>query len=251
VRVALLCQPGLDHWQVRVVDQLADADGIEVVGALVDQRPGKPLGKRLVENLKRGRGGYVLVLAARRLRGVSNGRADAADVLAGHGVPVTATVDPYAPDVLQGLRDQRPDALVLLGGFGIIGAPILDVAPGGVLSYHHGDMRRYRGQPPGFWELYNGEPHMGVTVQRLHEELDAGEPVLERSYAIRPGETPAALRARLLDQSADMMLAAVRRVEAGEDSGERLGELGHLYTLPNLRQWLTCHARVRRRARRS
>lgn len=36
-----------------------------------------------------------------------------------------------------------------------------------MLSYHHGDMRRYRGQPPGFWELYNGEREIGVTVQRL------------------------------------------------------------------------------------
>ncbi len=250
MRIALLCPPGLDAWKVEVVDSLVAGEGIELVGALIDDRPGKPLAQRLRQNLKRGRGGYVLVLAARRLRGGAGDAEPTARVLGRHGVPVTATADPYGTAALDGLRDLHPDALVLLGGFGIVGAPMLSVAPGGVLSYHHGDMRRYRGQPPGFWELYNGEPRVGVTVQRLHEELDAGEPVLERSYEIRPGETPAALRRRLLDQSADMMAAAVRRVQAGQDPRERLDQLGDLYTLPNLREWLTCHARVRRRARR-
>ena len=251
MRIAILAPPTLDPWRVAVVQSLAGAEGIELVGALVDARPGKPQRQRLKDNLRRGRGGYVLVLALRRLTSGRGGDSRATqEVLEAHGAPVTSTTAPYAEETLAGLRALRPDALVLLGGFGIVKAPMLEVAPGGVLSYHHGDMRRYRGQPPGFWELYNGEPRVGVTVQRLHEELDAGEPVLERSYEIRPGETPAALRRRLLDGSADMMLGAVRRVQAGEDPGQRLDQLGDLYTLPNLRQWLTCHVRVARRARR-
>jgi methionyl-tRNA formyltransferase len=73
----------------------------------------------------------------------------------------------------------RPDLLLLIGGFGIIKAPLLDLAPQGVLSYHHGDMREYRGQPPAFWELYNGEKPNRVTVQRLSPGIDCGQPIVE------------------------------------------------------------------------
>jgi len=66
-------------------------------------------------------------------------------------------------------------------GFGIIRGPILDVPRYGIWSYHHGDLDKYRGIPPGFWEIYHADPVSGVTLQRLTERLAAGV-VLHRGH---------------------------------------------------------------------
>ena len=88
-------------------------------------------------------------------------------------------------------------------GYGILTGDILTDPEYGVLSYHHGDLSEYRGGPPGFWEFLRGESSVGVTLQQLTEELDAGRVVAygetdvtdastwpevrEAMYAISPG----------------------------------------------------------------
>jgi len=46
-----------------------------------------------------------------------------------------------------------------------------------ILSYHHGDPRRFRGRPAGFYELLSGESQIGQVVQILSNALDAGKVV--------------------------------------------------------------------------
>ena len=67
-------------------------------------------------------------------------------------------------------------------GFRILRGGILTAAPHGVWSYHHeGDNDRYRGGPPGFWEVMEGTPVAGTILQRLTEALDGGH-ALYRSW---------------------------------------------------------------------
>lgn len=49
----------------------------------------------------------------------------------------------------------------------------LSVLP--VLSFHHGDPSKFRGRPAGFYELLFNEEKSGLIVQKLNNELDAGE----------------------------------------------------------------------------
>jgi hypothetical protein len=79
------------------------------------------------------------------------------------------------------IRAARLD-VVLRFGFGIIRGEVLDVARHGVWSYHHGDNRVYRGGPALFWEMYEGNPVSGTTLQILTEELDGGR-VIYRSHS--------------------------------------------------------------------
>ena len=44
-----------------------------------------------------------------------------------------------------------------------------------IFSYHHGDPSKYRGRPAGFYELFNNENKVGVVVQELSNNLDAGK----------------------------------------------------------------------------
>ena len=70
---------------------------------------------------------------------------------------------------------EHVDLLIRLGGRGIYRGAILDAATHGMVSIHHGDNRLYRGGPPGFWEIMNGEAHCGYIVQRLTRVLDGGQ----------------------------------------------------------------------------
>ncbi len=63
---------------------------------------------------------------------------------------------------------------ILRFGFNIIRGEILSSAKYGVWSFHHDDEQKYRGGPPGFWEIYNDDPVTGSILQRLTEKLDGG-----------------------------------------------------------------------------
>lgn len=71
------------------------------------------------------------------------------------------------------IRGLEPHFILRLG-FGILKGEVLDCAPYGVWSYHHGDPTAFRGQPPGFWEMYSSTPITGSMLQVLGRELDAG-----------------------------------------------------------------------------
>lgn len=78
------------------------------------------------------------------------------------------------------LKAAKLDALLRFG-FNIIRGDVLATARYGVWSYHHGDSDAYRGGPPLFWEIDEGNPVSGVVLQRLTDKLDAGG-VLCRTY---------------------------------------------------------------------
>lgn len=63
-------------------------------------------------------------------------------------------------------------------GSGVLRGKILDIAPLGVLSFHHGDNRYVRGGPSGFWEVLNNHHSSGFIIQKLNNKLDAGDVLL-------------------------------------------------------------------------
>lgn len=79
----------------------------------------------------------------------------------------------FSAEDVDAIRGHRLD-FILRFGFNIIRGDILHAARYGVWSYHHGDERVFRGGPPGFWEMYRGEPTTGAILQRLTERLDGG-----------------------------------------------------------------------------
>ena len=62
-------------------------------------------------------------------------------------------------------------------GMGLLRVPPRERIGCPILSYHHGDPRRFRGRPAGFYELAGSEPQVGQIVQILSNELDAGKVV--------------------------------------------------------------------------
>lgn len=144
------------------------------------------------------------------------------------------------PTIVDGWKQEIPrdaveeiasDAVVAIRfGFGFLVGPVLSELEHGVLSYHHGDLREYRGQPMGFWEFVHGERTAGITVQQLTERLDAGGIAAVKTVPIDDFHTLGAVRRRLFDSSEDMLGAAVERLQ--NDAVHEPDSLGDLYTLP-------------------
>ena len=91
----------------------------------------------------------------------------------------------FSPEDIETIRSKKLD-LLLRAGSGILRGDILSATPHGVISFHHGDNRTNRGQPPGFWEVLERRDCTGFIIQRLTEELDAGEVLVRGELATKP-----------------------------------------------------------------
>jgi len=232
-----------DHQLGRVQPILADRQ-FEIALVLVDARPPKPAGRKVIEHLKKGCGAYLLVMAIQSFFSEPARGLTAAEFCRRNHVECLETAQPYSPETCEQIRARHLDLLVLVSGFGIIREPLLSVCPRGILSYHHGDMRKYRGMPPGLWELYHGERQIGITVQRIAARLDEGIPIEEKHLPIHPTDTLGTLHARLRAQDQGMLYAALKKMADPAFQPPVLREFGKVYTLPNFRQWTLLNLRV-------
>lgn len=246
MRVLLLCNQFLSDFDVRVIDSIRGTPQVQVVGALVNIKPGRSLYAKLRSELRKGRGGFVVILALKKLKDIfKKNRTVHSDTVL-KGLPIKKATSLYSDDIMKWLREQNADCL-FLRGFGIIREPVLSLCKYGVISYHHGDMLKYRGGPPAFWELYNDEAEVGVTIQRLDQGLDTGTILLQRFFPILSTDNWFSLRRRIYDGSIDMAVEALQKLSKTGAEVNPVGEKGKLYTLPNFRQWLSLQLKLIKR----
>jgi len=115
----------------------------------------------------------------------------------------------FSDEDLQKIKAAAPH-FILRFGYNILRGDVLDVAPFGIWSFHHGDERQFRGGPFGFWEIVKKVPSTGVILQRLTAKLDAGHVLVRRAY-ITVFHSWKEMRERLLSENTDMPLQAVKR----------------------------------------
>jgi hypothetical protein len=91
-------------------------------------------------------------------------------------------VSHFPADVVEKVRAKDLDVLIRFG-FDPLSGDVLQAARYGVWSYHHGDNEFYRGGPSHFWELQEGSPLSGVTLQVLTEDSDDGVVLCKSLFA--------------------------------------------------------------------
>ena len=91
----------------------------------------------------------------------------------------------YLDDDLKRIKELDCDVLIRCGS-GILKGGILEVTEFGVISLHHGDNTKYRGGPPGFWEVLFKESQTGFIVQKLTDTLDGGVVLATGSVGTKP-----------------------------------------------------------------
>ena len=239
MEILLLSNSLLNEFDQTVLGHIKKYPELKLCGALINIRKKPGALQRIKRELRKGRGGYVLVQMVNTLVGefARNKSIRARDFSTSQNIPFYETSTLYSKEVEQWINLIKPDIL-LLRGFGIIKEPILSIAPFGVLSYHHADIKKYRGGPPVFWELFNGEKEIGVTVQLLDAGLDTGTIVIQKILPISKADTLNSLRMRVYKESESMAAEALLALSKTGPFRNPVGVKGKLYSLPDLRQWI-------------
>lgn len=237
LRVCLLLDgPMLPRWQADALSRLLAERDVVVTTVVYDDSDARTVGEAL---------GAAIELREWAVVGTLN------ELLFGTArgeyVPLESVLDldsvterSVVPAAVDGWKQRLPaepveaaaaeSDVAIRFGFGFITGPVLTAFDHGVLSYHHGDLRTYRGQPMGFWEFVHGEETAGVTVQQLTDELDAGRVAALRTVDIADARTWKAVKRRLLAASEPLLAEAVRNLQHGRLRDPE--ELGSIYTHP-------------------
>jgi len=89
--------------------------------------------------------------------------------------------DSFQYEDIEKIKNHNLDVLIRFG-FGILKDDILDASKYGVWSYHHGDSAVKRGEPSGFWEVFENIDITGSTLQILSKDLYEGK-ILFKSFS--------------------------------------------------------------------
>lgn len=87
----------------------------------------------------------------------------------------------------------------------------------GIWSLHNSDNQKYRGEPSGFWEIFNREKESGSVLQILTEKLDAGR-ILRKGTFITENTSIARHRDKLLMESSEWVNSAVNQAYFNRES---------------------------------
>jgi methionyl-tRNA formyltransferase len=158
------------------------------------------------------------------------------------------------PEGLDALRALSPDLAVVDGTY-ILKEPVFSLPRFGSVNLHCGRLPDYKGAPPGFWELYNGEPEVGVTVHRVTARLDAGPVLASTTVPIEhaPSDDPMVYVNRLWRESLRregirLLCEVAAAVAAGTARARPQGTTTHpTYRFPDWRVVKELRARVRER----
>jgi methionyl-tRNA formyltransferase len=130
------------------------------------------------------------------------------------GVRVARVPSHNSSECLALIARFKADVVVVYGTL-IIGRRLIDACRR-PLNLHTGFSPLYRGSDTIFWPLHNGEPeHVGVTVHRLVQGVDAG-PILARGRPrISSSDDEDTLFAKSVILGVDLLCSAIRREAEG------------------------------------
>lgn len=248
LRLCLLLGSGtVPEWFAGALEEAIADDDVEVSLVVRADRPDDGGEVDLLTDVRRKKS-WVLVAALQKLSAAVSGPPpsdsgrgiDAIPPL--DDVPVRrTTVEPSGeygyvfPDAaVAAIRDGAD--LAVHFGVGILHGDVLDAPEHGVVGFHHGDLREYRGGPPGFWEFVHGRRETGVTVQRFTETLDGGEILAFEAVPIADAGTWREVRRRQRAASKSMLATAIGNLRDPAFDPETPDHLGPVYS-PARRDW--------------
>lgn len=157
------------------------------------------------------------------------------------GIPI-AEVQKFHDDSSMELLCGANADLGILYGTNIIKEPVFSIPRLGSINIHQGLAPYYRGGPPLFWELFNGENEVGITVHFVAAEVDTGDIIVQRSLPLRYDFARYGLdhesfvrdyRATMTEPTAQLIVDAVGFIAEGIASPTKQDtSLGKRYRLP-------------------
>jgi methionyl-tRNA formyltransferase len=262
----------LTHGEAeRLLENLLKLDGVEIASMFIETEVNRRVyGFR--EKLRRSiRYEGYLATAMKGLRWVVGRKDSSADsaiqMLAKQhalskyawrmGVPTHFLSNYHTEESIALMRAAEAD-LGIIWGTNILKESVFKIPRLGSINIHQGLAPYYRGGPPVFWELYNGEREVGVTVHYVEPKVDTGDILVQEtlplvydySYGLDFERFIADYRAQMMDHCVRLMTEAVKIIASGEARPRPQDiSLGARYRLPTKRQKDELRRRLRRRLR--
>ena len=141
-----------------------------------------------------------------------------------HDIPVYTPVRVREEESVKILQDLAPDVIVAVAYGQILPQKILDLPPYGCINVHASLLPAWRGSAPIQWAVINGDRVSGVTVMQMNAGLDTGDMLLRSTVELAPDETGGSLFDKLSVLGADLLVEALRGLEAGSIVPEKQPE---------------------------
>ncbi len=120
-----------------------------------------------------------------------------------------------APEVLDDLREHRPDLMVVADFGQLLKRRVLGLPAKGCINVHGSLLPRWRGAAPVARAVMSGDEETGVSTMLLDEGMDTGPILLQRRTPIGEKETAEEVEARLADMGAELAVESVQGLLEG------------------------------------
>ena len=250
LKVVILTHGGAN----RLLELLSALETVEIGGVFVERaiQPQRSFRQKLKRSIRYD--GYLATTkkfaskifggsteGADELKVVQNNQNDLAKCAEKLKIPVFQVENYHNEDAKKLLREANAD-LGILYGTNIIKEDVFSIPQMGSINIHQGLAPIYRGGPTVFWELFNGEKELGITVHFVAPKVDTGDIILQKivpldydfsRYNLNYEEFLNDFRAGLTEPSAQLIAEAVNLITKGEE--QRISQdatLGKRYRLP-------------------
>ena len=235
------------------ITRLLDLAAVEVAGIFVEIDT--PARRSLSERLRRSMryDGYLLTAwkLARKVAGLESETSSEAAAIVDcrdrlralaveRGIPIHFVDNYHADASIKLMRHADPDLGVVLGT-NILRESVFKIPRLGSINLHQGLAPYYRGCPAIFWELFNGEREIGLTIHFVESKVDTGEIILQRtvpleydySHGLNYEAFISDYRQKLIVPCANLVAEAVQLLADGSvTSTPQDTTLGKRYRLP-------------------
>ncbi|MDX2031915.1 MAG: formyltransferase family protein [Blastocatellia bacterium] len=99
------------------------------------------------------------------------------------GIPLHYLANYHAQESIEFMRQAKAD-LGIVWGTNILKESVFKIPRMGSINIHQGLAPYYRGGPPVFWELFNNEPEVGITVHFVEAKVDTGEIITQETVPL-------------------------------------------------------------------
>jgi methionyl-tRNA formyltransferase len=97
---------------------------------------------------------------------------------------------------------------------------------------------------PTFWQMFNGERSVGITIHYMSEKVDEGRALFQDSFEIAPGESLDHLIRRSKRYGAQCMVRVLRDLHTGTQQAVPLNAAdGTYFTFPTIEEIRQFHRR--------
>lgn len=119
------------------------------------------------------------------------------------------------PEFLDFLKTLDAQIFIVVSYGKILPVELLGIPRLKTLNVHFSLLPKYRGAAPIQYALLNGEKTTGTTIFILDEQVDHGPILIQKDFAIEPGDTFPTLAEKLAKLSAELLINILPQYEAG------------------------------------